>query len=89
MMLAALGLGTLWRLGTWVLPLAMAGLLLGCGLPLLLEPGVDPLRLLTSPPLLSVLALFPLAALLNRMLLRRIGFTGRLAHRREMAGFAE
>ncbi|HEY9106369.1 MAG TPA: EAL domain-containing protein [Roseateles sp.] len=88
MLLTTLGLGTLWRLGTWVLPLAIAGLLLGCGLPLLLEPGVAPSRLLASPPLLSTLALLPLAALLNRTLLRRIGFTGRLAHRREMAGFA-
>jgi diguanylate cyclase (GGDEF)-like protein/PAS domain S-box-containing protein len=88
MLLAALGLAALWRLGTWVLPLVMAGLLLGCGLPLLLEPGAGSLRLLASAPLLSTLALLPLAAVLNRTLLRRLGLTGRLANRREMAWFA-
>ena len=87
MLLAALGLTALWRLGAWVLPLVMAGLLLGCGLPLLLEPATDPLSLLATRPLLSVLALLPLAALLNRKLLRRMGLTGRLVTRREMARF--
>ncbi len=87
MLLAALGLVALWRLSAWVLPLVMAGLLLGCGLPLLLEPRPDPLDLLTSVPLLSALALPLLAVVLNRTLLRRAGLTGRLANRREMLGF--
>jgi len=87
MLLTALGLTALWRLGAWVLPLVMAGLLLGCGLPLLLEPAIDPLALLTTRPLLSVLALLPLAALLNRTRLRRLGLTGRLVTRREMLRF--
>ncbi|WP_457421594.1 putative bifunctional diguanylate cyclase/phosphodiesterase [Roseateles sp. P5_E7] len=87
MMLTALGLTVLWRLGAWVLPLVIAGLLLGCGLPLLLEPATDPLALLTSRPLLSVLALLPLAALLNRTRLRRLGLTGRLVTRHEMLRF--
>ncbi|CAM4045317.1 putative bifunctional diguanylate cyclase/phosphodiesterase [Roseateles saccharophilus] len=87
MLLAALGLTALWRLGTWVLPLVVAGLLLGCGLPLLLEPQADPLGLLASAPLLSALALPLFAAVLNRTLLRRLGLTGRLASRREIARF--
>jgi len=88
MLLAALGLATLWRLGGWVLPMVIAGLLLGCGLPLLLDPAADPLRLLVTAPMLSVLALLPLATLLNRTFLRRLGLTGRLVARREMARFA-
>ena len=88
MLLAALGLAALWRLSAWVLPLLMAGLLLGCGLPLLLEPHIDPLDLFASAPLLSTLALPLLAGVLNRTLLRRVGLTGRLADRREMASFA-
>ena len=88
MLLAALGLAALWRLSAWVLPLVMAGLLLGCGLPLLLEPRADPLELLASAPLLTTLALPLLAAVLNRTLLRRLGLTGRLVKRREMAIFA-
>ncbi|MBW8847282.1 MAG: EAL domain-containing protein [Burkholderiales bacterium] len=88
MLLAAFGLAALWRLSAWVMPLVMAGLLLGCGLPLLLEPRADPLDLLVSAPLLTALALPLLAAVLNRTLLRRLGLTGRLANRREMASFA-
>lgn len=88
MLLAALGLAALWRLSAWVLPLVIAGLLLGCGLPLLLAPRMDPLDLLASAPLLTVLGLPLLAAVLNRTLLRRVGLTGRLANRREMASFA-
>jgi len=88
MLIAALGLGTLWRLGAWVLPLVMAGLLVGCGLPLLLEPGTTPMALLGSAPVLSTLALPLLAAVLNRRLLRRLGLTGKLAARQEMASFA-
>ena len=42
MLLAALGLLTLWRLSAWVLPLVMAGLLLGAGLPLLFKTPADP-----------------------------------------------
>ena len=38
MLLASLGLATLWRLGTWLLPVVMAGLLAGCALPLLGHP---------------------------------------------------
>lgn len=87
MLLAGLGLAALWRLSAWVLPLVMAGLLLGCGLPLLLEPQADPLGLLASAPLLSALALPLLAAALNRTRLRRLGLTGRLASRREVVGF--
>ena len=88
MLLAAVGLAALWRLSAWVLPLVMAGLLVGCGLPLLLAPGFPALSLLASPPLLTVLALPLLATVLNRTLLRRIGLTGRLAHLRDMASFA-
>lgn len=87
MLLAGLGLAALWRLSAWVLPLVMAGLLLGCGLPLLLEPQADPLGLLASAPLLSALALPLLAAVLNRTRLRRLGLTGQLASRREVVGF--
>jgi diguanylate cyclase (GGDEF)-like protein/PAS domain S-box-containing protein len=83
MLLAALGLVTLWRLSVWVLPLAMAGLLLGCGLPLLALPPARALDLLPSTPLLATLALPLMAVLLHRRLLRRIGLSGRLAHRRE------
>ncbi|HEV6967243.1 hypothetical protein, partial [Roseateles sp.] len=88
LLLAAIGLAALWRLSAWVLPLVMAGLLLGCGVPLLLEPRADPLDLLASAPLLSALALPLLAAVLNRGLMRRLGLPGRLASRREIAGFA-
>ncbi len=88
MLLAAVGLAALWRLSAWVLPLVMAGLLVGCGLPLLLAPDIPALSLLASPPLLSVLALPLLATVLNRTLLRRIGLTGRLAHLRDMTSFA-
>ncbi|RZJ12507.1 MAG: EAL domain-containing protein [Rubrivivax sp.] len=88
MVLAALGVATLWRLSLWVLPLVMAALLVGCGLPLLFDPRITPLSLLASAPVLSVLALPLLATLLNRKLLRRVGLTGRLASRRELAAFA-
>lgn len=88
MLLAALGLAALWRLSAWVLPLVIAGLLLGCGLPLLVNAQVSLPGLLQSPPLLSALALPLLAALLNRTLLRRLGLSGRLANRRETVGFA-
>jgi diguanylate cyclase (GGDEF)-like protein/PAS domain S-box-containing protein len=88
MLLAALGLATLWRLGAWVLPVVMAGLVVGCGLPLLLQPDIDPLALLGSRAVLGTLALPLLAALLNRRLLRRLGLTGQLAARQEMASFA-
>lgn len=87
MLLAALGLTALWRLSAWVLPLFMAGVLLGCGLPLLLEPSADPLALLLSAPLLCALALPLLGATLNRTVLRRLGLTGQLANRREVLGF--
>lgn len=88
LLLAGLGVAALWRLGAWVLPLVLAGLLLGCGMPLLLAPDADPLGLLTSAPLLSTLALLPMAAVLNRTLLRRAGLTGQLANRREMVLFS-
>ncbi|MFG6414879.1 putative bifunctional diguanylate cyclase/phosphodiesterase [Roseateles sp. DC23W] len=88
LLIAAFGLTVLWRLGTWVLPVAMAGLLLGCSLPLLPHVGLTPTGLLASAPLLSVLTLPLLALLLNRSLLRRLGLSGRLASRREMGSFA-
>ena len=78
MLLAALGLLTLWRLSAWVLPLVMAGLLLGAGLPLLFRTGPDPtgvLDLLISAPVLGALALPLLATVLNRTLLRRLHLT--------------
>jgi hypothetical protein len=87
MLLAALGLAALWRLSAWVLPLVMAGLLLGCGLPLLTDARIGALDLLASAPLLSTLALPLLSVLLNRTLLRRVGLTGRLAGRREILCF--
>ena len=83
MLLAGLGLVTLWRLSTWVLPLLIAGLLLGCGLPQLFRPRGDSLDLLISAPLLTTLALSVFAAVLNRTLLRRLGLTGRLSGQRE------
>jgi hypothetical protein len=70
-----------------VLPLVMAGLLLGCGLPLLTDARIGALDLLASAPLLSTLALPLLSVLLNRTLLRRVGLTGRLAGRREILCF--
>jgi len=89
MLLAALGLLALWRLSAWVLPLVMAGLLLGAGLPTLFRlPGTDTtLDLLTSAPVLSALALPLLALALNRTLLRRLRLTGRLAGWRELGLF--
>lgn len=86
MLLAALGLLALWRLSAWVLPLVMAGLLLGGGLPLLVSAPTDPaaaIDLLISAPVLTALALPLLALVLNRTLLRRLHLTGRLAGRRE------
>lgn len=88
MLLAALGLVTLWRLSVWVLPLTMAGLLLGCGLPLITLPPARALELLPSAPLLATLALPLLAAVLHRRLLRRMGLSGRLANRRETLLFS-
>lgn len=90
MLLAALGLLALWRLSAWVLPLVMAGLLLGGGLPLLASPPADPaaaLDLLLSGPVLTALALPLLALVLNRTLLRRLRLTGRLTGRREVLLF--
>ena len=91
MLLAALGLLTLWRLSAWVLPLVAAGLLLGAGLPLLWEvvpaaSGVTP-DLLISAPVLSAIALPLLAIALNRALLRRLRLTGRLSSWREVGLF--
>lgn len=90
MLLAALGLLALWRLSAWVLPLVMAGLLLGGGLPLLVRSPADPaaaLDLLLSAPMLTALALPLLAITLNRTLLRRQRLTGRLSGRREVLLF--
>ncbi|WP_457443310.1 EAL domain-containing protein [Roseateles sp. P5_E4] len=90
MLLAALGLLTLWRLSAWVLPLVMAGLLLGAGLPLLARSPADPaaaLDLLISAPVLTALALPLLAIALNRTLMRRLRLTGRLTGRREVLLF--
>lgn len=88
LLLAGLGLAALWRLSAWVLPIVMAGLLLGCGLPLLLDLQVDPMDLLAAAAPLTCLALPVFAVVLNRTLLRRLGQTGRLASRREIIGFA-
>ena len=90
MLLAALGLVTLWRLSAWVLPLLMAGLLLGGGLAQLFTSPPAPdaaLDLLISPPVLGSLALPLLCAVLNRTLLRRLRLTGRLASLREVTLF--
>lgn len=90
MLLAALGLLALWRLSAWVLPLVMAGLLLGGGLPLLASSASDPgaaYDLLVSAPVLTALGLPLLALALNRTLLRRLHLTGRLAGRREVLIF--
>jgi diguanylate cyclase (GGDEF)-like protein/PAS domain S-box-containing protein len=90
MLLAALGLVALWRLSAWVLPLVMAGMLLGGGLPLLFKPPstrLDALDLLVSPPLLSALALPLLAVALNRTLLRRLRLSGRLNGWRDVGLF--
>ncbi len=87
LLLATMGLAALWRLSTWMLPLVIAGLLLGCGLPLLLNPRSNPVDLMVMPPVLTTLALPLLAAVLNRRLLRRIGLTGRLASLREVGSF--
>lgn len=93
MLLAALGLLTLWRISAWVLPLVMAGLLLGGGLPqlfkassVLFAPSAA-LDLITSPPALAALALPLLAVALNRTLLRRLRLTGRLIGWREVGLF--
>ncbi|KQY88614.1 bifunctional diguanylate cyclase/phosphodiesterase [Pelomonas sp. Root1444] len=88
LLLAALGLLALWRLSTWVLPLVMAGMLLGCGIALVVDARLGALDLLASAPLLSALALPLLGGVLNRGLLRRLALSGRLANRREIAGFA-
>ena len=88
LLLAALGLAALWRLSVWVLPLVMTGFVLGCSLPLLIAPRTDPLRLIESAPMLGSLALPLMAAVLNRLLLRRLGLAGRLSSARGMAGFA-
>ncbi len=87
MLLASLGLATLWRLGTWLLPMVMAGLLAGCALPLLGHPELQASALLGSSAVLGTLALPLMAALLNRRLLYRLGISGRLATRKEAAGF--
>ncbi|MFG6465964.1 putative bifunctional diguanylate cyclase/phosphodiesterase [Roseateles sp. BYS87W] len=86
-LVAALGLMTLWRLSTWMLPLVMGTLLLGCGLPLLLAASDTPARILTSP-LLAILCLPVVALALHRTWLRRLGLTGRLANWREVGVFA-
>lgn len=91
MLLASLGLLTLWRLSAWVLPLVAAGLLLGAGLPLLWgapSPAGAAPDLLISAPVLSALALPLLAIALNRALLRRLRLTGRLTGWREAGLFA-
>ncbi|MFT7722029.1 MAG: EAL domain-containing protein [Roseateles sp.] len=89
LLVAALGLTTLWRLGAWALPLLMAGLLLGGLAPLLPGGGLASAGLAgATAPLAGVLALPLLAAVLNRTLLRRLGLTGRLAHWRDRLGFA-
>ncbi|MDR7331536.1 EAL domain-containing protein [Roseateles asaccharophilus] len=87
LLISGLGLAALWRLSAWVLPLTMAGLLLGCGLPLLPQWAGRPAALLAAMPLLSVLALPVLALLLRRGLLRRLGLSGQLARRREIVSF--
>ncbi|WP_056269329.1 MULTISPECIES: bifunctional diguanylate cyclase/phosphodiesterase [unclassified Roseateles] len=90
LLLAALSLLLLWRLSAWALPLFMAGWLLGASLPLFLTPTPDSaaaLDLLTSAPVLAVLALPLLATVLNRTLLRRLGLTGRLTGWREVGLF--
>ncbi|WP_394486117.1 putative bifunctional diguanylate cyclase/phosphodiesterase [Roseateles sp. BYS96W] len=88
MLLAAIGLATLWRLGAWLLPLVMAGLLAGCALPLWCHPELQASALLGSGAVLGTLALPLLAALLNRRLLYRLGVNGRLAAGKDIAGFA-
>jgi len=88
MLLASMGLATLWRLGAWLLPLVIAGLLAGCALPLLSHPELQASALLGSGAVLGTLALPLLAALLNRRLLHRLGLSGRLATRKELASFA-
>lgn len=90
MLLAGIGLVTLWRLSAWVLPLVMAGLLLGSGVPLLLRPAGSAMAgsdLLVAGPVLTTLALPLLALVLNRGLLRRLGLTGRLSGWREVGLF--
>jgi diguanylate cyclase (GGDEF)-like protein len=90
MVLAAIGLLTLWRLSAWVLPLVMAGVLLGGGLPLLFRAGPGAgagLDVLTTPALLGALALPVLSLALNRTLLRRLQLTGRLTGWREVGLF--
>ncbi|WP_422013435.1 putative bifunctional diguanylate cyclase/phosphodiesterase [Roseateles sp.] len=91
MLLAALGLLALWRLSVWVLPLVMAGMLLGGGLPLLFKPPagsrLGALDLLVSAPVLSALALPLLAVALNRTLLRRLRLSGRLNGWRDVGLF--
>jgi diguanylate cyclase (GGDEF)-like protein/PAS domain S-box-containing protein len=87
-LLATLGLVALWRLSAWVMPLVIAGLLLGCGLPLLLNPHDNLLGQLSTPAPLTALALAVVAAVLNRTLLRRVGLTGRLASLHEVGSFA-
>lgn len=87
MLLAGLGLLTLWRLSAWVLPLLMAGLLMGGGLPFLFHGAVEPgaaADLLVTSPALGSLALPILALTLNRSLLRRLRLTGRLGSSREL-----
>ncbi|MBL8279776.1 MAG: EAL domain-containing protein [Pelomonas sp.] len=90
MLLAALGLLTLWRLSAWVMPLLMAGLLLGGGLPMLFFAQPAPhgwLDLWSSAPVLTALAVPLLAVTLNRTMLRRLQLTGRLAGWREVGLF--
>lgn len=87
LLIGALGLAVIWRLSAWVLPLAMAGMLLGCGLPLLPSPGRGAAALAATPPLLSVLALPLFALLLRRGLLRKLGLGGQLNRRHETLSF--
>jgi diguanylate cyclase (GGDEF)-like protein/PAS domain S-box-containing protein len=87
LMIGALGLAVLWRLSAWVLPLAMAGLLLGCGLPLLPALGGTSAVPGAAPVLLSVLSLPLFALLLRRGALRRLGLGGQLTRRRETLSF--
>ncbi|MCH8857204.1 MAG: hypothetical protein IIA03_13400, partial [Proteobacteria bacterium] len=88
LLLAGLGVAALWRLSAWLLPLVMAGLLLGCGLPLLFDLRADPVGLLAAPAALTCMVLPLFAAVMNRALLRRLGLTGPLTSRREIIGFA-
>lgn len=74
-----------WRLGAWALPLLMAGLVAGTGLPLLLSHADLPAGWMTSPAILTALALPGMALLVSRPLLGRLGLTGRFRRWRDLA----